>query len=143
MTVEDRVAMARIDLADLPGALGLPDRMLLGRPAGVQAFARCQAGLQELPEGGTLTLVLADIDYINASFADEALANLQAALVHGQFGDKYLVVSAPNESVAEEITLVVDQRRPRLPVLVRDAADTLRVMGHAEPNLLDAWDLVR
>src|SRR5216683_6807363 len=128
MTVEDRVATARIDLAALPEALGLPARMLLGRPAGWRAFTQCREGLEGLPNGGTVMVSLAGIDYITASFADEGLANLQSGLVDGQFGDKFLVVSEPNESVAYEISLVVNQRRPRLPILTRDEMGAVSVL---------------
>lgn len=143
MTVEDRVATARIDLADLPEALDQPRGMLLDRPAGSQAFSRCRECLEQLPNGGTLLVSLEGIEYITASFADEALANLQAGLVAWQYGDKFLVIGQPNESVAYEIALVVDQRRPRVPVLVQDKDGTLRVLGRTERNLLDAWELVR
>lgn len=143
MAVEDRLATARIDLADLPDALGLLPRTLLGRHAGRQAFARSRDCLATVTGGGTLFVSVRGIDYMDASFADEALANLQADLVTGHVGDKYLVVSEPNESVAYEISLVVDQHRPRLPMLTRDHAGNLNVLGRTERNLLDAWSLVR
>jgi hypothetical protein len=142
MTVEEIVATARIDLTDLPDHLELPQKTLLSRRAGAHVLELLREGLGGVSQGTALRVGIGRIDYMDASFTDEAFARLQAELVAGVYGDRFLILEEPNESIAYEIGLVVDRRRPRLPMLAADAGGVITVLGRLEPNLREAWEMV-
>jgi hypothetical protein len=129
------------DMAGLFARLGEHGRDLVTRPIGERALPLLEDAIRAVPDGETLSLDLHDIVVMDASFADAAILSLQGQLIDGQYGDRFLILASPNDTVVFNLEGALARRKARAPLPVGDMGG-LRLAGHLERNLHEAWDLV-
>jgi hypothetical protein len=125
----------KYDLAQL----GYAD--LLTRDLGRKVFPTLEAELQQTSLGHTLILDSTEVLLMDSSFFDEAVLNLFAKLLKGDYGDRYLAVTAVSPDTLDNIEGSVARRKLQgaFPVMV--AATNWRFVGNLEPNLRDTLEV--
>ena len=94
-----------------------------------------------VPEGRALWLDLNDIALMDTSFADAAIVTLQQRLIAGCYANRFFVLANANPTIIENLEGALARRRIKAPLLtVRP--DPIRLIGHLERNLHEAWTLV-
>ncbi|MDW8316309.1 MAG: hypothetical protein RMN53_00520 [Anaerolineae bacterium] len=119
-----------VERVHLPGpVLGGRDRQV--REALLQRLAA-------LPAPGVLVLDCSEVQFMDFSWADEVIANLVEASQTGS-SQRFIVVRAPNESVAESIEAAVSARG--MTCVQVDGRGVPKVLGNLSPALLQTYHL--
>lgn len=115
---------------------------LVTRELGQQAFAILHEALIAVHQGDTLVLDFSGIRVMDSSFTGGSLLKLLEALVDGQIGNRYLVVTNTNVSTEENINLTILGYGLKLGLLVLNGTTPRRMLGQIEPNLEQTLTIV-
>ena len=133
--------MKRFELTRLFAVLGIPGPDLLLRSYGQRAFPMLEQALKELPPGQVLVLDFAGISVMDTSFADETVLELALGLSQDKYGDRWLVLAEPSPATIDNLEGTIARRKAKVALLIRKEGQ-MRLIGHVEPNLMEAWQLV-
>ena len=134
--------MSSFALKQLIAELELPGPFLFRRDYGQRAFQRLEQELVKVPLGRALTLDFADVAVMDTSFGDEAVIELAIGLSEDQYEDRFLVLESPNPATIDNLEGAVARRSEKVALLINEG-ECVRIIGHIESNLQDAWELVR
>lgn len=123
-------------------ALGIPGPDLLLRDYGRRAFPILEKALLDVPTGQALVLDFDGVSVMDTSFADETLLELALGLIHGRYGDRFLVLERPSPATIENLEGTIARRRAKVALPIREDG-RMRLVGHVEPNLAEAWELAQ
>lgn len=114
-----------------------------GRSVGAAMRERIESVLNTVPTGETLALDLEGVqcDY---TFADEAIAVLMGRLTKGEYGDRYVVLTAAHGESSDIVleNIEVALRLRELAVLVSATSDEWRVIGELPAHLKQTLEIV-
>lgn len=133
--------MKRFELTQLFAFLGIPGPDLLLRSYGERALPMLEQALKEVPPGQALVLDFAGISVMDTSFADETVLELALGLAQGKYGDRWLVQAEPSPATIDNLEGTIARRRAKVALLILKEGQ-MRLIGHVEPNLVEAWQLV-
>ena len=142
MAIVERLPMKSFAMMALFTALGIPGPDLLLRACGRRAFPMLEKALLDVPTGQSLALDLDGVSVIDTSFADETLLELALGLIHGHYGDRFLVLDRPSPATIENLEGTIARRRAKVALPIREDG-RMRLVGHVEPNLAEAWELAQ
>lgn len=114
----------------------LPGPILGGRDR--QTHQALRQRLQALPAPAILVLDCSEVQFMDFSWADEVIANLVEATQVGD-GQRFVVVHAPTDSVAESIEAAINARG--LTCVQVDGRGVPKVLGNLSPALLQTYQL--
>jgi DNA-binding transcriptional ArsR family regulator len=120
--------------------LSVPGPDLLLRDYGRRAFPILEEALLKVQSGQALSLDFDEVSVLDTSFADETVVELAVRLVDGQYGDRFLILLNPSAATVDNLEGTIARRKAKVALPIRDG-DHMRVIGHVEPNLAEAWDL--
>ncbi len=132
----NRMNLASIDIARFGQRLGT-------RSEGTSARREIVACLEQLPDGGQLTLSLRGVDVLSGSFADEAIGKTCQLLTSGAYGDRTMIIASPSADLTEDLSDKLAQRK--LAVLCRvgtAAKPSWRVLGQLAQPLVETLELL-
>jgi predicted transcriptional regulator len=121
--------------------LNIPGPDLLLRSYGQRAFPILEQALIEVPQGQSLLLACADISVMDTSFADETVLELALGLAQNKYGECWLILEQPSPATIDNLEGTIARRKAKVALLVL-LAEEIRLIGHIEPNLVEAWQLV-
>jgi len=133
--------MKRFELTRLFALLGIAGPDLLLRGYGQRAFPMLEHALKEIPPGQALILDFAGISVMDTSFADETVLELVLGLSQGKYGDRWMVLEEPSPATIDNLEGTIARRKAKVALLIRREGQ-MRLIGHVEPNLMEAWQLV-
>ncbi len=81
------------------------------RLEGERAREILESLLLSLPEEGQVRISLEGLEVLSTSFADELIGKALQHVVHGEFGDRTMVLITPSLELAEGIDVKLSQRR--------------------------------
>jgi predicted transcriptional regulator len=130
--------MKRFQMTQLFAFLGIPGPDLLLRSYGERALPMLEQVLKEVPPGQALILDFAGISVMDTSFADETVLELALGLAQGKYGDRWLILAEPSPATIDNLEGTIARRRAKVALLILKEGQ-LRLIGHVEPNLVEAW----
>src|SRR6266700_5946660 len=133
--------MKRFELTRLFAVLGIPGPDLLLRNYGQRAFPTLEHALKVVPPGQALVLDFAGISVMDTSFADETVLELALGLSQDKYGDRWMVLAEPSPAAIDNLEGTIARRKAKVALLICKE-DQMYLIGHVEPNLLEAWQLV-
>ena len=133
--------MQRFEMTQLFAPLNIQGPDLLLRSYGQRAFPILEQTLIEVPQGQSLLLAFADISVMDTSFADETVLELAIRLVQGKYGEHWLILDQPSPATVDNLEGTIARRKAKVALLVLQEG-RMRLIGHVEPNLVEAWQLV-
>jgi predicted transcriptional regulator len=133
--------MKRFELTGLFALLGIPGPDLLLRSYGQRAFPTLEHALKEIPSGQTLVLDFVGVSVMDTSFADETVLELALGLSQGKYGDRWMVLEEPSPATIDNLEGTIARRKAKVALLIRKQGQ-VQLIGHVEPNLIEAWQLV-
>ncbi len=133
--------MKQFELTRLFALLGIPGPDLLLRSYGQRAFPTLEHALKEVPPGQALVFDFAGISVMDTSFADETVLELALGLSQDKYGDRWMVLAEPSPAAIDNLEGTIARRKAKVALLIRKEGQ-MRLIGHVEPNLLEAWQLV-
>ena len=133
--------MKRFELKQLFALLGIPGPDLLLRSYGQRAFPILEHALKEVSSDQTLILDFADVSVMDTSFADETVLELALGLSQDCYGDRWMVLKEPSPATIDNLEGTIARRKAKVALLIRKE-DQMQLLGHIEPNLMEAWQLV-
>ncbi len=134
--------MRSLEMAQVGGSLGLPDRFFVTRDKGEQAYALIQAELEATPDGEPLLLEFAPQQLMDASFADEFIVRLGEALADGQMGQRTLLLKGLTDDTIHNLNAVIQLRRLKLAFLSVDSVGGCSIVGQLEPSLYETLEIM-
>src|SRR5713101_3746255 len=133
--------MNRFEMTRLFAHLGIRGPDLLLRNYGKRAFPVLEQALQEVPLGQALLLDLEGVSVMDTSFADETVLELALGLSQDKYGDRWMVLEEPSPATIDNLEGTIARRKAKVALLIRKEGQ-MRLIGHVEPNLMEAWQLV-
>src|SRR5260370_17934422 len=133
--------MKRFELTGLSGLLGIPGPDLLLRSYGQRAFLTLEHALKDVPPGQAVVLDFAGASVMDTSLADETVLELALGLSQGKYGDRWMVLEEPSPATIDNLEGTIARRKAKVALLIRKEGQ-MRLIGHVEPNLMEAWQLV-
>jgi len=133
--------MKQFELTRLFALLGIPGPDLLLRSYGERALPTLEQALKEVPPGQALVFDFAGISVMDTSFADETVLELALGLSQDKYGDRWMVLAEPSPAAIDNLEGTIARRKAKVALLIRKEGQ-MRLIGHVEPNLLEAWQLV-
>ena len=64
-----------------------------------------------------------------------------SGLAQGKYGDRWMVLAEPSPATIDNLEGTIARRRAKVALLIRKEGQ-MRLIGHVEPNLIEAWQLV-
>ena len=133
--------MKRFEMTRLFAHLSIRGPDLLLRNYGERAFPVLEQALLEVPLGQTLLLDFAGVSVMDTSFADETVLELALGLSQDKYGDRWMVLEEPSPATIDNLEGTIARRKAKVALLIRKEGQ-MRLIGHVEPNLMEAWQLV-
>ncbi len=133
--------METFQLKSLFKYLGLTGPDLLLRDFGRRAFSNIENALQKIKIGQALNIDFKDVSVMDTSFADETIVELAVRLVDGKYNDRFIILMDPSAATVDNLEGTIARRKAKVALLIKEE-EHLKVTGHIEPNLAEAWDLV-
>jgi DNA-binding transcriptional ArsR family regulator len=133
--------MKQFELTRLFVSLDIPGPDLLLRNYGQRAFSILENALREVPTGQTLLLDFGGISVMDTSFADETILELALGLLQNKYGDRWMILEEPSPATIDNLEGTIARRKAKVALLIHKEGRAL-LIGHVEPNLLEAWQLV-
>jgi predicted transcriptional regulator len=133
--------MKRFALTRLFALLGIPGPDLLLRSYGQRVFSTLEDALKRVPPGQALVLDFAGVSVMDTSFADETVLELALGLSQDKYGDRWMVLEEPSPATIDNLEGTIARRKAKVALLIRKEGQ-MRLIGHVEPNLMEAWQLV-
>lgn len=132
---------------ELAQEAGIADpKWLISRDFGRLFLPVLQEKLESMPSTGTLHLDFSDIDLLEWSFADEAIAVLCVKLSSGEFPGRYLILEGLSDTSTENLAIAIRTRPERenkpLRNLVVPVVKNGKIIpvGKLEEHLKPVWD---
>jgi len=116
-----------------------PDLLL--RNYGRRAFPMLEQALLEVPPGQALLLDFASISVMDTSFADETVLELALGLAQNRYGERWMVLEQPSPATIDNLEGTIARRKAKVALLINESHH-MRLIGHVEANLQEAWQLV-
>ena len=104
------------------------------RAEGKKAQPEIEAQVKNMPYGNVLILSLDDMEMMDFSFADEAIALTYQRLISNEYGDKYIIIKGSNPDVLESVDVAL-QKRGLSALVVQDGR--WKCIGLKKPDLMD------
>jgi hypothetical protein len=98
--------------------------------------------VEELPKGGVLYVDTRSLEFVDYSFADEALGILVSRVAGGEYGDRHLVLVESDRDLLENIEASLRQRDLAM-IRVPEVGGEPVVIGTLEDHLLETLETVR
>lgn len=98
--------------------------------------------LTELPKGGVLYVDTRSLEFVDYSFADEALGILVSRVAGGEYGDRHLVLVEEDRDLLENVEASLRQRNLAM-IRVPEVGGEPAVVGILEDHLLETLEAVR
>ncbi len=133
--------MKQFELTRLFALLGISGPDLLLRSYGQRAFSAMEYALKEVPSGQALLLDFAGVSVMDTSFADETVLELALGLSQDKYGERWMVLAEPSPATIDNLEGTIARRKAKVALLIRREGQ-MRLIGHVEPNLMEAWQLV-
>ena len=133
--------MNQFELTRLFVLLGILGPDLLLRSYGQRAFSTMEHALKEVPSGQALLLDFAGVSVMDTSFADETVLELALGLSQDKYGERWMVLAEPSPATIDNLEGTIARRKAKVALLIRKEGQ-MRLIGHVEPNLMEAWQLV-
>src|SRR5947209_1376681 len=133
--------MKRFEMRKLFGLLDIPEPDLLLRDYGRKAFPFLEQELREVPTGHALILSFEGVRVMDTSFADETVLELALGLSLNKYGDRVMLLEQPSPATLDNLEGTIARRRAKVALIIREGSE-LRLIGHVEPNLQEAWQLI-
>jgi len=133
--------MKQFELTRLFALLGILGPDLLLRSYGQRAFPTLEHALKEVPPSQALVLDFAGVSVMDTSFADETVLELALGLSQDKYGDRWMVLEEPSPATIDNLEGTIARRKAKVALLIRKEGQ-MRLIGHVEPNLMEAWQLV-
>jgi predicted transcriptional regulator len=134
--------MKRFEMRKLFGMLDIPEPDLLLRDYGRQAFPLLEQELREVPAGHALVLSFEGVRVMDTSFADETVLELALGLSLDRYGERMMLLEQPSPATLDNLEGTIARRRAKVALIIREGSE-IRLIGHVEPNLLEAWQLIK
>ena len=109
------------------------------RMEGEQAREQLFALLRSLPGTGQVRVSLEGIDVLSTSFADELIGRTLHPLIHGEFGDRTLILETPALDLADGIDVKLAQRQLAMLCLTKDS---WHLVGAHTPAMKETLGLI-
>lgn len=138
--------MPTFALRSLFNVLGLDGQDLLLRSYGSKAFPVIEKALLDTKDGESLTLEFDGISVMDTSFADETIVELLVRLTRGVYGDRFLILKDPSPATIDNLEGTIARRKAKVGLkiaLLILQNQQIKVVGHLEPNLFQAWKLAK
>jgi hypothetical protein len=132
--------MPVFSLKALLNELDVPGPFLLRRDYGQRCFPMLEDELRQIPLGRALTLDFEGVAVMDTSFGDETVVELAAGLADDRYGDRFLLLQGPSPATVDNLEGALARRREKI-ALVAYQTNQVRIIGHLEPNLDEAWTL--
>jgi predicted transcriptional regulator len=133
--------MKRFEMRKLFGLLDIPEPDLLLRDYGRKAFPFLEQELQEVPTGHALILSFEGVRVMDTSFADETVLELALGLSLNKYGERLMLLDQPSPATLDNLEGTIARRRAKVALIIREGSE-LRLIGHVEANLQEAWRLI-
>jgi len=130
--------MKRFELTQLFDLLDIPGPDLLLRNYGERAFPFLEQTLKDVPSGDVLVLSFAGVSVMDTSFADETVLEVALGLIQDRYGDRWLVLEQPSPATIDNLEGAIARRKAKVALLICEG-DVMRLLGHVERNLVEAW----
>jgi hypothetical protein len=98
--------------------------------------------LTELPKGGVLYVDTRGLEFVDYSFADEALGILVSRVASGEYGDRHVVLVEEERDLLENVEASLRQRDLAM-IRVEEIGGEPAIVGSLEDHLLDTLNAVR
>src|SRR5258708_9949004 len=134
--------MQRFEMKQLFDVLDIPGPDLLLRDYGRRAFPLLEEKLWEVPLGHALILSFEGVSVMDTSFADETVLALDRGRSDNKYGERLLILETPSSATLDNVEGTIARRKAKVALVVR-ARNTMRLVGHVEPNLQETWELIR
>lgn len=117
-------------------------KLLVTRKVGRAVLAELSEALGDLPKGGVLYVDTREVDFLDYSFADEALGTLVSRLASGEFKDRYLVLVEEERDLLENIEASLQQRKLAV-FRVDEPGEEPELLGEVPEHLIDTLRLIQ
>lgn len=133
----------RYDVAQLNKALDLPERFLLTREKGEQAYHLLSDVIALAAPDEPLVLSFPADQIMDASFADEAIVRLYEAIMRGEHDERTLLLTGLTEDSLKNLNAVIRLRNLKLAMLAVDDAGGWEVIGQLERSLRETLEMLQ
>ncbi len=118
------------------------NRLMVTRGTGRVVRQALADALAELPKGGVLYVDTRTLEFVDYSFADEALGILVSRVAGGEYGDRHLVLVEEDRDLLENVEASLRQRNLAM-IRVPEIGGEPAVVGILETHLLETLEAVR
>lgn len=133
--------MKKFELKHLFSLLSISGPDLLLRNYGQRAFPVLEHALKEVPTGQMLLLDFEGISVMDTSFADETVLELALGLSQNKYGERWITLEEPSPATVDNLEGTIARRKAKVALLIHKEGQMV-LIGHVEPNLSEAWQLV-
>lgn len=109
--------------------------ILVTRHLGHQIAGAVIEVLKSLQDGSCLIIDCSEVVIMDYSCSDESVGRLLAEVISGEYGERYLALTGPCESVLENIESSLRLRG--LPMVAVDSSGSFSVVGAIRPHLAE------
>lgn len=120
--------------------LGNGSSDLVTRPSGQKIRERIERDIEKEKDGEVIALDFSEIGIIDYSCADEIVAKLISRLLSGEYGDKYIILTAINENQKENIEVALERKDLAVIAEMKNSKKTL--IGSLNNYLNETLDLI-
>ncbi len=118
------------------------NRLMVTRGMGRDVRQALVDALTELPKGGVLYVDTRSLEFVDYSFADEALGILVSRVAGGEYGERHLVLVESDRDLLENVEASLRQRNLAM-LRVPEVGGEPAVVGVLEGHLLETLEAVR
>lgn len=113
---------------------------LVTRQTGQIIRDRIEQDIAKEKDGAVIAIDFSEIGVIDYSCADEIIAKLMSRLLSGEYGDKYIMLTALNENQKENIEVALE--RKDLAVIAEIRGNGKVLIGSLNNYLVETLDLI-
>jgi hypothetical protein len=116
--------------------------MLVTRRVGKAVLAELSEILADLPKGGVLYVDTRNVEFLDYSFADEALGTLVSRVANGEFKDRFLVLVEEDRDLLENVEVSLRERKLAV-YRVEEVGDEPEIVGEVPEHLLETLRIIQ
>ncbi len=118
------------------------NRLMVTRGTGRVVRQALADALMGLPKGGVLYVDTRSLEFVDYSFADEALGILVSRVASGEYGDRHLVLVEEDRDLLENVEVSLRQRDLAM-IRVEEVGAEPTVVGNLKGHLLETLEAVQ
>lgn len=117
-------------------------KLMVTRGTGREVRQALVDAILELPKGGVLYVDTRSLEFVDYSFADEAIGILVSRVAGGEYGERHIVLVESDRDLLENIEASLRQRNLAM-IRVSEVGGEPVIVGTLEGHLLETLEAVR